>query len=324
MNPNHTAVKVSHTSQVSQRWNIMTHTWTENGKHSRQYKKTVQNIWAKAAMTYDLCSQTTRTRVYVLLRLVSAWGVLPIWTKTHRTSLRENEIRVSLNLLAHLYTHMHTHSPAQVHLHQAMIWGWKVSQAICWHPPPSLPAAPTTTSSSVYKYTTLWVFSRAASSNRYSWGESVTVTAWETQKRRKKKKALQGDEVGLLFAHVCELACHHGDEGHYGEWGRWSERTVPADVTKGVLKYIVSLQFKKKTTVHSLHRAVGLSGWDICCFWDHSAKAWARQEVHKVDHFNYLTTCRKSLRNTNKQDLLNHHLFISTLIYIIVDKYSRI
>ena len=83
---------------------------------------------------------------------------------------------------------MHTHSPAQVHLHQAMIWGWKVSQAICWHPPPSLPAAPTTTSSSVYKYTTLWVFSRAASSNRYSWGESVTVTAWETQKRRKKKK----------------------------------------------------------------------------------------------------------------------------------------
>ena len=190
MNPNHTAVKVSHTSQVSQRWNIMTHTWTENGKHSRQYKKTVQNIWAKAAMTYDLCSQTTRTRVYVLLRLVSAWGVLPIWTKTHRTSLRENEIRVSLNLLAHLYTHMHTHSPAQVHLHQAMIWGWKVSQAICWHPPPSLPAAPTTTSSSVYKYTTLWVFSRAASSNRYSWGESVTVTAWETHKRRKKKKSL--------------------------------------------------------------------------------------------------------------------------------------
>lgn len=60
------------------------------------------------------------------------------------------------------------------------------------------------------------------------------------------------------------------------------------------------------------------------CYWDHSAKARARQEVHTVAHFNYLTTYRESLTNTNKQRLLNHYLFISMLIYIVVDKYSRI
>lgn len=48
---------------------------------------------------------------------------------------------------------------------------------------PLPPAAPTTTSFSVYKYTTLWV----SSSNTHRWRESITVTAWDIQKRGKKK-----------------------------------------------------------------------------------------------------------------------------------------
>lgn len=50
-------------------------------------------------------------------------------------------------------------------------------------------------------YNSVGVF-KSASSNRHSWRESVTESAWEIPKS--KNKASQIDVVGLLFMHACQ------------------------------------------------------------------------------------------------------------------------
>lgn len=109
------AAIVSHTSQVSQRCKIMTHTlhWEE-----------LMNIWGhcmkRLSRGHPRIWQIICVGLLIHLDYIWAKFVVQAWGSFTWPTQPPVHIRMSC------YTFLPDISPR--------IWGWKVSQAVCWHP----------------------------------------------------------------------------------------------------------------------------------------------------------------------------------------------
>ena len=97
--PTSSATTVSHTSQVSQRWKIMTHTCPE--KHS--WREAVHNVWAEAThdvtdimVTYEFWLYITEAWNVISHNWVFHWFNCSVWGK--------------INPLLHTHLYIHTHT----------------------------------------------------------------------------------------------------------------------------------------------------------------------------------------------------------------------
>lgn len=152
---------------------------------SQKCKESVLHIWVKAAhdLKDNMFTRVFRPYIAKVWAVItdSAQSVSSIRAKLGVHTTRKINLTCftwSSHPPVHTHIHTYTHTVLLKYIfisHCSPGLGLESESGNLLLTPPS-PLQPPTTSSRVYKYTSLWVFSRVTSSNRHCWRESVTVT----------------------------------------------------------------------------------------------------------------------------------------------------